>query len=525
MGGYSVDTNGISDYTSSATLEPAGLLLFAERGHFFHISDNELYDKSKADYVAKSLVVIQAMQFLAQVIGRVQTGLPVTLLELHTVAHVASAVITYFFWKDKPLDIKTQTRIDTTSDETLQEDVAYMLVAGLAFTPWGDKVARRSFRREVVYRPELHFLEYFEPHRGLEQRSIHDDDIGGQAAINNSFEKVRLENGGPTGGFSGNTTEIKPEGSVWELDSSRPIPSIIDMGNEKPYTVETEGSISYTLEPWQYLAESGIGPNPNSRNTIQVSDQTKERWSKLSRYIARRKEDPPAASEAETETSLTTIRRLIGQKNIQQYLSVQAHDFGISGTWRMTYNDGKYDHYRKIRNLEPKKKRRAYRRAFSKIYSTRISHIFALISILVFSFYHFTAAFNITTGRVTTNFSTEWEMIVWFFSSCSVAFSSWLMFLYSIIQSRGGGRFKFVAHDLRGRFPVNVGFKTVFRYIFNDKRWIMLRIVQCYLVVLWLTPVFLGRIFFVFESYYSLQNPRAGVFVTVPWAQMIPQFT
>jgi hypothetical protein len=45
-------------------------------------------DKSKANDLAKALVVIQASWMLLQTLGKVIVGLHVTLLEVNTMAHV-----------------------------------------------------------------------------------------------------------------------------------------------------------------------------------------------------------------------------------------------------------------------------------------------------------------------------------------------------------------------------------------------------------------------------------------------------
>lgn len=48
----------------------------------------EITDKSKAKDLAKALVMIQASWMLIQLIGRLVAKLPVTLLEVNTIAHV-----------------------------------------------------------------------------------------------------------------------------------------------------------------------------------------------------------------------------------------------------------------------------------------------------------------------------------------------------------------------------------------------------------------------------------------------------
>ena len=70
------------------TLTARGVALLASCGQLPNISEEEIVDKSKANNVAKALVIIQASWMLLQVIGRLFAALPVTLLEVNTIAHV-----------------------------------------------------------------------------------------------------------------------------------------------------------------------------------------------------------------------------------------------------------------------------------------------------------------------------------------------------------------------------------------------------------------------------------------------------
>ena len=70
------------------TLTARGVALLASCGHLPDVSEAEIIDKSKANNVAKVLVIIQASWMLVQVIGRLLAALPVTLLEVNTIAHV-----------------------------------------------------------------------------------------------------------------------------------------------------------------------------------------------------------------------------------------------------------------------------------------------------------------------------------------------------------------------------------------------------------------------------------------------------
>ena len=70
------------------TLTARGVALLASCGHLPSVSEAEITDKRKANNVAKALVIIQASWMLLQDIGRLFAALPVTLLEVNTIAHV-----------------------------------------------------------------------------------------------------------------------------------------------------------------------------------------------------------------------------------------------------------------------------------------------------------------------------------------------------------------------------------------------------------------------------------------------------
>ncbi|KAK3317250.1 hypothetical protein B0T19DRAFT_434545 [Cercophora scortea] len=76
-----------------------------------NISQADLADKSKANGMAKALVCIQALWFVIQCIARVAQNLPLSLLELNTVAHALCALTVYILWWHKPLDIGRPTAL------------------------------------------------------------------------------------------------------------------------------------------------------------------------------------------------------------------------------------------------------------------------------------------------------------------------------------------------------------------------------------------------------------------------------
>ncbi|CCD43461.1 hypothetical protein BofuT4_P011370.1 [Botrytis cinerea T4] len=119
MGGFVFDFENSEDEASPfipeyqrLTLTARGVSLLAECGHLPNISRREILDKSKADTMAKLLVILQAGWMLVQVVGRLVTGLPVTLLEVNTLGHVLCAFIIYLLWWHKPRSIMVPTKLE-----------------------------------------------------------------------------------------------------------------------------------------------------------------------------------------------------------------------------------------------------------------------------------------------------------------------------------------------------------------------------------------------------------------------------
>jgi hypothetical protein len=67
--------------------------------------------EGKADQVAKALVLIQTGWIVIQTISRKVSGLPITLIELNTFAHVGCAVVMYAIWWVKPQNASEPLKI------------------------------------------------------------------------------------------------------------------------------------------------------------------------------------------------------------------------------------------------------------------------------------------------------------------------------------------------------------------------------------------------------------------------------
>lgn len=77
---------------------PAAIIQLAKRGHWIRISEEDINDKSKADTIQKTLVVVQVLWMVTQCIARRVHDLPLSLLEIHTIVHVFCAVTLYACW-------------------------------------------------------------------------------------------------------------------------------------------------------------------------------------------------------------------------------------------------------------------------------------------------------------------------------------------------------------------------------------------------------------------------------------------
>jgi hypothetical protein len=108
MGGFEVNVDDIQTEQSGTPrgtldsgrlrLTAPGVLQLAKEGHFLPLSSSRIDDKSKADTIQKVLVMIQVIWMATQCATRKIYGLPLTLLEVHTMVHVVCAIILYGFW-------------------------------------------------------------------------------------------------------------------------------------------------------------------------------------------------------------------------------------------------------------------------------------------------------------------------------------------------------------------------------------------------------------------------------------------
>ncbi|KAG2098745.1 uncharacterized protein F5147DRAFT_713644 [Suillus discolor] len=103
MGGFML----YFDDKPRATLTPNELKRFVHEGSVEMpiIMEADIEDRSKGDALSKGIAILQLAWFVLQLVARYVQNLPVTLLELDTLAIAALSGIAYGFWWKKPKDV------------------------------------------------------------------------------------------------------------------------------------------------------------------------------------------------------------------------------------------------------------------------------------------------------------------------------------------------------------------------------------------------------------------------------------
>jgi hypothetical protein len=70
------------------------------------VDAEDIQDKSKGDALSKGVAMIQGLWFTIQCLARFQQHLPVTNLEVATLAFAVVNVFIWFLWWNKPLDVQ-----------------------------------------------------------------------------------------------------------------------------------------------------------------------------------------------------------------------------------------------------------------------------------------------------------------------------------------------------------------------------------------------------------------------------------
>lgn len=174
MGGFMLYNGDVADHTIQwGELRP----LLEE--HEISITKEEIKDKGRGDMFSKGVVVIQTGWFILQCIARRIEHLPLTELELVTLAFAALNFATYGLWWYKPLDVQCPLRVygrpkkgdtdthvhDPTRETKGAEDLKFGVTEGAEELKFGDviaaiydapaAIARRIYSGAVIIREKL----------------------------------------------------------------------------------------------------------------------------------------------------------------------------------------------------------------------------------------------------------------------------------------------------------------------------------------------------------------------------------
>ena len=81
-------------------------------------TEEEIKDRGKSDWLAKSLVLLQTSWFVMQCIARAIEHLPLTHLEVVTLAYASMNFVIYIFWWNKPLNVNRPVRVFRKSESS-----------------------------------------------------------------------------------------------------------------------------------------------------------------------------------------------------------------------------------------------------------------------------------------------------------------------------------------------------------------------------------------------------------------------
>lgn len=103
MGGFmAYDTNHSKEYVLRL---PDEISVYLRHGQI-NTKEEDIQDKSKGDMLTKGFAVLQTTWFIVQLVARAIQSLPITELEVATLAFAILNGITYVLWWNKPLDVQ-----------------------------------------------------------------------------------------------------------------------------------------------------------------------------------------------------------------------------------------------------------------------------------------------------------------------------------------------------------------------------------------------------------------------------------
>jgi len=127
-------------------------------GDFPRISKMEIEDKSKDDFISKAVVILQISWFVVQCIARGVQRLPITELELATVAFAGLNFVIYVLWWDKPLNVQCGVRVykkrrtdEPVDDGHIEARAGFWVALGDALSKLPAAIVRGPSKEDMAF--------------------------------------------------------------------------------------------------------------------------------------------------------------------------------------------------------------------------------------------------------------------------------------------------------------------------------------------------------------------------------------
>ncbi|KIJ58913.1 hypothetical protein HYDPIDRAFT_119057, partial [Hydnomerulius pinastri MD-312] len=120
--GFFVNMGGFHGYRDGKPVRPLGgdeVEELFRAGELIPPTETEIKGLGQADILSKGLTIIQTLWFIIQCTARRVDGLPITQLEVMTLAYTTITVAMYAFWWHKPLNVNCPVRVMVKSADPL----------------------------------------------------------------------------------------------------------------------------------------------------------------------------------------------------------------------------------------------------------------------------------------------------------------------------------------------------------------------------------------------------------------------
>lgn len=182
MGGFVFDTTDdepfLRDSQAQMTLTPEGVAFVMQHTPELipNLSKEEILDKSKADRLSKTMSCLQAAWFCLQIAARAAQHLPVSLLELTTLAHAFCMFVAYILWWDKPFEVQEPVIIPAgPRDIVARELLAYLATYSTEYDPAAGTL-RPIERRDLIHNRHVYEPLENDVRASVDALDVHDDD-------------------------------------------------------------------------------------------------------------------------------------------------------------------------------------------------------------------------------------------------------------------------------------------------------------------------------------------------------------